>query len=191
MTDAAWVAMSGMVCGALTYLTTVSRGARKEATAARVQSVLNAEQLAEVHEKVNGNLDKARNEARRTSPAQVLVIDDDHDHLDLQARILRKCGCEVFLAKTGAEAKALIMQRIRGQRGWPFDFILLDMKLAMGETAAEVLLILDKLVPWVPVAILTGYPEIPARLCQEGRFVITKPLTEDHVRRIKQYIGLE
>jgi CheY-like chemotaxis protein len=201
MTDVAWQTIGGIVLAFISLANLLisksaqreAKQANKQASEAHVQSTKNSTQLTKVHEKVNGNLDAAIRQARVRRPPQVLIIDDDDNDQELQANLLRECGCEVFQAKTGIEAHQIIVSRIRGERGFPFDWAFLDVRLAHGEDARDVLQILDRIVPDMFVAILTGHATnaIIEDICKDGRFMITKPLSAKHVRRIIHNLGLE
>ncbi|MBI5328526.1 MAG: response regulator, partial [Deltaproteobacteria bacterium] len=52
-------------------------------------------------------------------PYKILIADDEPDTLDLCSKILKKEGYEVFTAKDGLEAMAMIREN-------PFNLLLLD-----------------------------------------------------------------
>ncbi|MBI5048869.1 MAG: sigma-54-dependent Fis family transcriptional regulator, partial [Deltaproteobacteria bacterium] len=64
-------------------------------------------------------------------PYKILIADDEPDTLDLCSKILKKEGYEVFTAKDGLEAMAMIREN-------PFNLLLLDIKMP-GKNGMEVL----------------------------------------------------
>ncbi|MBI3813669.1 MAG: sigma-54-dependent Fis family transcriptional regulator, partial [Nitrospinae bacterium] len=64
-------------------------------------------------------------------PYKILIADDEPDTLDLCSKVLKKEGYEVFTAKDGLEAMAMIREN-------PFDLLLLDIKMP-GKNGMEVL----------------------------------------------------
>ena len=174
----AWVAINTLGLGFIAFLQFVGN---RNSKAAKKQSESNADELSKVHKKVNGQSDERVRQAvaaDRALPPQVLIIDDDPDDQEMQAIRLRRCGCEVFQARTGIEARRLILSRNGSRRGYPFDWIFLDIRLEAGEDALEVLDMLNEVAPNVLVAVLTGLDSVPAAICRMGRYVITKPLNE-------------
>lgn len=158
---------------------------------AKSQSKDNWRVLEQVHLKVNGQMEakvqEAREEGRRLLSPQVLLVDDDCSDLELSAVPLRKFGCDVFMARDLATVRALVGSRTGSGRGYPFDLIFVDMKLSGGEDGSDVVRCLGRLAPRVPQVVLTGYPGCVSleKICGEFTLVvITKPLTENHVRRL-------
>ena len=203
MTDAFWhdafiflgavvVGLPGIIAACYAAKSNTSaKEAKVEATAAKMQSKANSTQMDEIHDKVNGGLEKAVREARKQRDPQVLLIDDDANDLLLARVPLEAYGCDVMQCKSLEVSKALILSRIGSPRGLPFDFILLDLKIP-GSDTKEFLELFDEIAPKVPVVILTGYPNDPRlkEVLNVPRMWLTKPLTEHAVKSLLEYLQI-
>jgi DNA-binding NtrC family response regulator len=118
---------------------------------------------------------------------KLLLVDDEFGFVDVLRKRLTKRNMAVTVAYSGTEA----IQRLRKQ---DFDVAVLDLKLEDMD-GIEILRIFKKLVPDMPVIMLTGHgSEQAARegiAC--GAFdYLTKPSDlEDLVEKIYQAIGRE
>ncbi|AMK12635.1 response regulator [Pseudodesulfovibrio indicus] len=83
------------------------------------------------------------------SPVRVLLVDDEIGFLDVLAKRMGKRGYAVTTAGSGAEG-------IQVLRGNDFDVAVLDLKLEDMD-GIEVLQIMKKMVPDLPVIMLTGH----------------------------------
>ncbi|WP_316897665.1 response regulator [Pseudodesulfovibrio indicus] len=83
------------------------------------------------------------------SPVRVLLVDDEIGFLDVLAKRMGKRGYVVTTAGSGAEG-------IQVLRGNDFDVAVLDLKLEDMD-GIEVLQIMKKMVPDLPVIMLTGH----------------------------------
>ena len=82
-------------------------------------------------------------------PIRLLLVDDEAGFLDVLQKRLRKRGLDVMAAISGTEG----IQMLRGQ---DFDVAVLDLKLEDMD-GIEVLQIFKKMVPELPVIMLTGH----------------------------------
>ncbi|WP_272701148.1 response regulator [Desulfovibrio sp. Fe33] len=83
------------------------------------------------------------------TPIRVLLVDDELGFLDVLAKRMGKRGYAVTTAGSGAES-------IRVLRDHDFDVAVLDLKLEDMD-GIEVLQIMKKMVPELPVIMLTGH----------------------------------
>ncbi|EGB16231.1 response regulator receiver protein [Pseudodesulfovibrio mercurii] len=83
------------------------------------------------------------------TPIRVLLVDDELGFLEVLAKRLRKRGYAVTAAGSGSEG-------IRVLRDNDFDVAVLDLKLEDMD-GIEVLQIMKKMVPELPVIMLTGH----------------------------------
>lgn len=83
------------------------------------------------------------------SGIRLLLVDDEVGFVDVLQKRMRKRGLDVTTATSGAEA-------IQTLRGRDFDVAVLDLKL-MDMNGIEVLEIFKKMVPDMPVIMLTGH----------------------------------
>ncbi len=155
----------------------------------------NKEVLEQVRENVNGNLVKAVNEAKddaRRNPApRVLIIEDDRADTVHATRILEKFGCDIFTAVNSDEAERLLLSNIGPGRGFPFDFVLLDLKLP-GSSTEDIFRSFNEKAPRVPIVILTGMPGAAdgVDISGKARIWIIKPLTAAHVKSLLDQFSL-
>lgn len=186
MSDAFWMAMFGFLATALNIL--ISR--KSNATSKQNQEV-----LQEVRENVNGNLtravNEAKDEARRNPTPRVLVIDDDPNDVAYAVRILKNFGIICFEAHNAVQAESLLMSNIGPGRGYPFDFVLLDLRMP-GTSTADIFRTFNEKAPRVPIVILTGQPgaEDGKDLSDKPRIWIIKPLTATHVKSLLDQFSL-
>lgn len=151
--------------------------------------------LEQVRENVNGNLTKAVNraedEARRTAAPRVLVVDDNDNDIVLASRILKKFGCIIFEARDAIEAENMLMSNIGPGRGFPFDFVLLDLKMPAGNTE-KVFRMFNEKAPRVPLVILTGQLKTSDGIdpSDTPRIQIIKPLSEAHVKSLLEQFSV-
>ncbi len=82
-------------------------------------------------------------------PLRVLLIDDEAGFTDVLAKRLTRRGLAVSVSQSGAEA-------LRMLRDHDFDVVVLDLKMADMD-GIEVLKIFKKMVPAMPVVMLTGH----------------------------------
>lgn len=86
----------------------------------------------------------------------ILVVDDEHEFLELMTNRLQKRGFTVTVAGTGEKALELI-------EGTAFDAMVLDVKMP-GIDGIEVLRQVKKMRPELPVLLLTGHASIEAAM---------------------------
>ncbi len=92
-------------------------------------------------------MDAIRNE--NTEPLKILIVDDEVGFTDILSKRLIKRGMLTVKANSGAEA-------IQSLRKNDFDLAVLDLKMEdMG--GIEVLQIFKKIIPGMPVIMLTGH----------------------------------
>ena len=189
MTDAFWVALFGAIAPTVTGIVTViySRNSSQNSRASKLSSEANAQAIAEVHEKVNGGLQaavaKAEDAARRRTDPRILVVDDDPVDIELTKRPLLAFGCDVFVAASAAEAEQLLLSQIGPGRGFPFDFVLLDLRMPLNGAEA-VCAIFEAKAPRVPIAILTGATRGSMSVGKVPYVWIEKPLDEVAVKSL-------
>lgn len=82
-------------------------------------------------------------------PLRILLVDDEAGFTDVLAKRLRRRGLEVRVALSGAEA-------LRVLREQDFDAAVCDLKM-VDMDGIEVLRIFKKMVPGMPVVMLTGH----------------------------------
>ena len=118
-------------------------------------------------------------------PIRLLLIDDEEAYVQVLAKRLGKRNIQVTPALSGSEA----IQKLRRD---DFDVAILDLKMEDMD-GLEVLKIFKKMVPSMPVIMLTGHgSETAAREGLElGAFdYLTKPCDfEDLVRKIVEACG--
>jgi DNA-binding response OmpR family regulator len=115
---------------------------------------------------------------------RLLFVDDEKDFVDVIAKRLSKKGFDVTKAFSGPEA-------LQAMRKADFDIVVLDLKMEEMD-GIEVLKILGKMAPGLPVIILTGHgSEASARegvKCGAMEY-LTKPCDfEELVGKIEQVL---
>jgi len=123
---------------------------------------------------------------RLKPPVRLLLVDDEKGFVDIISKRMSKRNIEVTKALNGTEG-------IRALRGQDFDVAVLDLKMEDMD-GIEVLKILKKIVPEMPVIMLTGHgSERAAREgIQFGAFdYLTKPCElEDLIHKIHEAMGI-
>jgi len=89
------------------------------------------------------------NHNMQPDPIRLLFVDDEKDFVDVITKRLSKKGFDVTKAFSGPEA-------LQAMRKGDFDIAVLDLKMAEMD-GIEVLKILGKMAPELPVIILTGH----------------------------------
>ena len=117
-----------------------------------------------------------------SEPRRLLLVDDERGYVNVLAKRMAKRNIHVTPAYSGSEA----IQALRGQ---DFDAAVLDLKMEDMD-GIEVLKIFQKMVPSMPVIMLTGHgSEQAAREGMEfGAFdYLTKPCDlEELIEKIRQ-----
>lgn len=116
---------------------------------------------------------------------KLLFVDDERDFVDVISKRLSKKGFDVTKAFSGPEA-------LQSMRKSDFDIVVLDLKMEEMD-GIEVLKILGKMAPGLPVIILTGHgSEISARegiKCGAVEY-LTKPCDfEELIGKIDQVLN--
>lgn len=107
-----------------------------------------------------------------TAPmADVLIIDDDPDSCEVLSHFLNRAGHSARWAPNGRRALSALVARVP-------DFIVLDL-LMPGMDGIDLLDVIRSYLRWtfVPVAILTAYPEDP-RLARVAELGVTRVFTK-------------
>jgi two-component system response regulator HydG len=107
---------------------------------------------------------------------KILIVDDDVDTCTLLARLLAKNGYLVEQAYSGKAAFSLM-------NAGHFDLILCDFRLGDME-GTEILAGIKKILPSVPVIVITGYSDIrtAVNVIKSGAFdYVAKPLIPDEI----------
>lgn len=86
----------------------------------------------------------------------ILVVDDEHEFLELMTNRLQKRGFTVAVAPTGEQALEMVGQG-------DFDVMVLDVKMP-GIDGIEVLRQVKALKPDLPVLLLTGHASMEAAM---------------------------
>ncbi|MFZ0451704.1 MAG: response regulator [Desulfatiglandaceae bacterium] len=119
-------------------------------------------------------------------PIRLLLVDDEKGFVDIISKRMSRRNIEVTKALNGTEG-------IRALRGQDFDVAVLDLKMEDMD-GIEVLKIFKRIVPEMPVIMLTGHgSEQAAREgIQFGAFdYLTKPCElEDLIHKIHEAIGI-
>ncbi|NDY72764.1 response regulator [Desulfobacter hydrogenophilus] len=82
-------------------------------------------------------------------PTRLLIVDDEQGFVDVLTNRLNRRGIDVFKAYSGAQALQALRQNI-------FDVMVLDLKMEDMD-GIEVLKIVRKMAPDLPVIFLTGH----------------------------------
>ena len=187
MSDAFWMALFSCI--------TSSIGAWL-AMRSNQSSRANSKVLDDVHDKVNGNLHAAvaaaEESARRRTAPRVLIVDDEPDAILLARVPLQKFGCDIFEAHNASEAENLLMSNLGPGRGFPFDFVLVDLRMPGGGSDA-VFETFTRIAPRIPLVILSGqrmgaFP--PTTSGDVPRIWIQKPLEESHVQSLLEQFSI-
>lgn len=108
-----------------------------------------------------------------TSPASILLVDDDHHLADSMAMWLRELSYEVDTAEDIASAKTQLGRR-------QFDLMITDLRLGDGD-GFELINYAKKRHPDTSVLVMTGYatPDTAVEAVRAGAFdLLTKPLID-------------
>lgn len=119
----------------------------------------------------------------------VLVVEDDPCDRELMARALCIFKASIEFAANAQEAKEAIQRHLFIAPEYPFDLVLLDLKLVGGPDGTSVMQYLYQVAPKVPVIVITGYPsgEMIERAARLGYFgLVAKPLEVESVEAILQ-----
>jgi CheY-like chemotaxis protein len=135
----------------------------------------------------NPGADGPRSSGGAATSALILLVEDDVRSARILVRMLRDDGYDVELATDGAAAIARLTRR-------PLpDVLVTDLRMphADGEAVARYARSLE---PSMPVLLVTGYPEMAARIegpMRDDITVLTKPLDyAELVADIRKAIGL-
>jgi len=103
-------------------------------------------------------------------PARILIVDDDPEIGKMLSRSLSRHGYQVETFGSTEEALARA-------EGTPYDAALVDLVMP-GRDGADLAESLRRLLPGLPIAILTGYTHSPLipRPEKSGMAVFTKPV---------------
>ena len=116
---------------------------------------------------------------------KILMTDDEEGYVNVLANRLRKRGFEVTKSYSGSEA-------IRILRNQDFEAAILDLKMEDMD-GIEVLKIFKKMVPDMPVIMLTGHGSEQAAIegIEYGAFdYLTKPCEiEELIQKIKEAVS--
>lgn len=107
----------------------------------------------------------------------VLIIDDNPEFLNLMTHFMKENGCSVITGKNAEEGMAQV-------RACKVEVIILDIMLPDGN-GVDVLKSVHKIIPRVPVIMLTGKNDIEtATECMRNGAVdyITKPVDFEYLR---------
>ena len=123
------------------------------------------------------------NKNKPDTPAlKVLLVDDEQGYLHVLEKRMKRRGIDVTAATSGSDAVGIL-------RGTDFDVAVVDLKMEDMD-GIEVLNIFKKMVPEMPVIILTGHgSEKAARqgMAQGAFDYLTKPCDlEDLLEKIHQ-----
>jgi DNA-binding NtrC family response regulator len=119
------------------------------------------------------------------APIRLLLVDDEEGYVSVLSKRMTKRGMLVTFALSGGEA-------IRTLRKQDFDVVILDLKMEDMD-GIEVLKIIKKMIPELPVVMLTGHgSEKAARegLTHGAYDYLTKPCElEDLLKKIREACG--
>lgn len=101
-------------------------------------------------------------------PVHILVVDDEPSIRELFKESLNKHGYQVMVTSSGIEALELVSNR-------HFDMVFLDLVLPDLD-GSEVLKHIKEIGKYIPVAIITGYPDsdLMNRAMEHGPFIVIK-----------------
>lgn len=111
--------------------------------------------------------------------ARLLVIDDERGLRDMFARVIGSLGYQVVTAPNGEEGVALA-------RAEPFDAVFCDIMMP-GISGIEVMQILRREKPELPVVIMTGYPNAESEqdaLALGAAAFMAKPCTIEEIEAV-------
>lgn len=105
------------------------------------------------------------------TPAHILIVDDDLNHLKMLQTIVRSWGYQVSVADDGAKAVENVKER-------PFALILMDVRMAQ-MSGIEALRLIKQYNPAIPILIMTAYSSVDSAVeaLKTGAYdYLTKPL---------------
>jgi DNA-binding NtrC family response regulator len=124
-------------------------------------------------------------EQTQPGPIRLLLVDDEEGYVSVLSKRMTKRGMLVTFALSGGEA-------IRTLRKQDFDVVILDLKMEDMD-GIEVLKIIKKMIPELPVVMLTGHgSEKAARegLTHGAYDYLTKPCElDDLLKKIREACG--
>jgi DNA-binding NtrC family response regulator len=124
-------------------------------------------------------------EQSQPGPIRILLVDDEEGYVSVLSKRMTKRGMLVTSALSGGEA-------IRTLRKQDFDVVILDLKMEDMD-GIEVLKIIKKMIPELPVVMLTGHgSEKAARegLTHGAYDYLTKPCElDDLLKKIREACG--
>ncbi|SPD75837.1 Response regulator receiver domain protein (CheY-like) [uncultured Desulfobacterium sp.] len=124
-------------------------------------------------------------EQTQAAPIRLLLVDDEEGYVNVLSKRMTKRRIEVTPALSGGEA-------IRILRKQDFDVVILDLKMEDMD-GIEVLKIIKKMIPELPVVMLTGHgSEKAARegLTHGAYDYLTKPCElDDLLKKIREACG--
>ncbi len=117
------------------------------------------------------------NRNEQTSPASILIVDDDRAHRTMLRTLVAGWGYEIFEADDGQGAVDAVSQR-------PFDLILMDIRMikVSGLEALEKIRVMN---PAIPVILMTAYSSVETAVAalKKGAYdYLTKPLDFEKLR---------
>jgi two-component system response regulator HydG len=113
------------------------------------------------------------------SESRLLLVDDEEEFLDATAWALRRRGFEVYTARRGEAALALLGRQV-------FDVVVLDVKMP-GMDGVDVFRQIKRILPWLPVILLTGHGNVQQafQTSKEGVFeYLSKPCSIEELAEI-------
>jgi two-component system response regulator GlrR len=126
------------------------------------------------------NILKARNDVLRFFMKTILLIDDDHDILNLVGEILTGLGYKVLPQPDAESALSILRQGTR------VDLVITDLQMP-GMSGMELVPVLRRVLPSVPVIMFTAHGEVETYLKSLSLGVfeyINKPIEENELGRI-------
>ncbi len=109
-------------------------------------------------------------------PTRVLVVDDEEDVQQTVPELLRACGYEVRVAKSGDEA-------LQACAADPVDVVLADVVMP-GMTGIELARRLKGANPELPVVLMTGHSDRVDEVIAAGGVPLMKPFATLTLQRI-------
>lgn len=122
-----------------------------------------------------------------TNAPRILIVEDDERDAGLMKSLLDTLGCDVVVAMTFQDAENKLFETTTHPLSF-FDLIFLDLNLP-DKPGSKLLRVIRKLVPSVPVVIVTGYAQ--SEMLQEASRsgyigLVEKPLQASGVMEIFQ-----
>jgi PAS domain S-box-containing protein len=98
-------------------------------------------------------------ESTRQIKGKILIMDDEEYIRDVAREMLTNIGCEVDVARDGAEAVELY--KLAKEYGAPFDVVIMDLNVPGGMGGKEAVRKLIEIDPIVKVIVSSGYSDDP------------------------------